>query len=101
MKDYDHVILWLDYFNKNLTKRKGRKIAKDTAIYDPTIEELTKASKRLGLTFTEEDINSNAKYPRRSFVRSGYLMIPKTEKKSNLLNQIVKKMHEIRSASKR
>jgi signal recognition particle subunit SRP19 len=101
MKDYDHVILWLDYFNKNLTKRKGRKIPKDTAIYDPTIEELTKASKRLGLIFTEEDINSNAKYPRRSFVRSGYLMIPKTEKKSNLLNQIVKKMHEIRSASKR
>jgi signal recognition particle subunit SRP19 len=101
LKDYDHVILWLDYFNKNLSKRKGRRIAKEVAIYDPTIEELTKASKRLGLTFTEEDINSNAKFPRRPFVRSGYLMIPKTEKKSNILNQIAKKMQENRNAGKR
>jgi signal recognition particle subunit SRP19 len=100
MKDYDHIILWLDYFNRNLSKRKGRKIAKNTAIYDPTIEELVKASKHLGLTFSEEDINSHAKHPRRPYVRSGYLMIPKTEKKSNLLNQIAKKMQEIRSASK-
>jgi signal recognition particle subunit SRP19 len=101
MKDYDHVILWLDYFNKNLSKRKGRRIAKEEAIYDPTIEELTKASKRLGLTFSEEDINPNAKFPRRPFVRSGYLMIPKTEKKSNILSQIAKKMQENRSARKR
>ena len=29
MKDYDHVVIWLDYFNKTLSRQKGRKVAKE------------------------------------------------------------------------
>ena len=100
MKDYGHVIIWLDYFNKNLSKRKGRRISKKLAIYDPTLEELSKASKDLNLAISDESTNNQARYPRRPYVRSGYLMLPKSEKKSNLLNQIAKKLQERRNASK-
>ncbi|SVB82347.1 uncharacterized protein METZ01_LOCUS235201, partial [marine metagenome] len=24
MKDYDHIVVWLDYFNKTLSRQKGR-----------------------------------------------------------------------------
>jgi signal recognition particle subunit SRP19 len=94
------LIIWLDYFNKNLSKRKGRRISKKLAIYDPTLEELSKASKDLNLAISDEDINNQARYPRRPYVRSGYLMLPKSEKKSNLLNQIARKLQERRNASK-
>jgi signal recognition particle subunit SRP19 len=46
----------LDYFNKNLSKRKGRRISKKLAIYDPTLEELSKASKDLNLAISDENI---------------------------------------------
>jgi signal recognition particle subunit SRP19 len=94
------VIIWLEYFNKNLSKRKGRRISKKLAIYDPTLEELSKASKDLNLAISDENINNQARYPRRPYVRSGYLMLPKSEKKSNLLNQIARKLQERRNASK-
>ena len=96
MKDYDHQIIWLDYFNKNLSRKKGRKVGRNLSVYDPTIQELIGASKTLELNFSDETINNQARYPRRSFVKSGYVMVSKSEKKSFLVNQIAKKMIEIR-----
>ena len=96
MKDYDHQIIWLDYFNKNLSRKKGRKVGKNTSVYDPTMEELIGASENLELDLSEENINNQARYPRRSFVKSGYIMISKKEKKSTVVNQIAKKMGETR-----
>jgi signal recognition particle subunit SRP19 len=96
MKDYDHQIIWLDYFNKNLSRKKGRKIGKNISVYDPTMQELIDASKTLELDLSEENINNQARYPRRSFVKSGYIMISKKKKKSTVVNQIAKKMIETR-----
>ena len=96
MKDYDHQIVWLDYFNKNLSRKKGRKVSKNISVYDPTMQELIGASKTLELDFSEEDINDQARYPRRAFVKSGYIMISKGDKKSSVINQIAKEMIEAR-----
>ena len=96
MKDYDHQIIWLDYFNKNLSRKKGRKVNKNISVYDPTMQELIGASKTLELDFSEEDLNNQARYPRRAFVKSGYIMISKSDKKSSVVNQIAKKMIEAR-----
>ena len=96
MKDYDYQIIWLDYFNKNLSRKKGRRVGKDAAVYDPTMQELIGASKTLELDVPEENINNQARYPRRSFVKSGYIMISKKEKKSSIVTQIAKKMIEAR-----
>jgi signal recognition particle subunit SRP19 len=96
MKDYDHQIIWLDYFNKNLSRKKGRKVGKNNSVYDPTMQELIGASKSLKLDLSEENINNQARFPRRSFVKSGYIMILKKEKKSAVVNQIAKKMVETR-----
>jgi signal recognition particle subunit SRP19 len=96
MKDYDHQIIWLDYFNKNLSRKKGRKVGKNNSVYDPTMQELIGASNSLKLDLSEENINNQARYPRRSFVKSGYIMISKKEKKSTVVNQIAKKMVETR-----
>jgi signal recognition particle subunit SRP19 len=96
MKDYDNQIIWLDYFNKNLSRKKGRKVSKNISVYDPTMQELIGASKTLELDFLEEDINNQARYPRRAFVKSGYIMILKKDKKSSVINQIAKEMIEAR-----
>ena len=96
MKDYDHQIVWLDYFNKNLSRKKGRKVSKNISVYDPTMQELIGASKTPELDFSEEEINNQARYPRRAFVKSGYIMISKRDKKSSVINQIAKEMIEAR-----
>jgi signal recognition particle subunit SRP19 len=94
LKDYEHVVLWLDYFNKNLKRRQGRKVKRDLAVFDPTVQDLVEAARAAGLQFSEQEINSDARFPRRSFVKSGYIMVAKKEgiKKSQIIDEVANKL---------
>ena len=98
MKDYDHVIIWTDYFNRNLSRRKGRKVSKDMAIFDPSIQELIDASKSAGFAVSVESTNETARFPRRSYVRSGYVMLAKkaSSKKSNIMLTLAERIAQNR-----
>ena len=90
MKDYDHIVIWLDYFNKTLSRKKGRRLPKDKCIFDPSLNELIESTKAAGLEPTETD--DQARYPRRSYVRSGYIMLEKKSSKTKVLNKISDKL---------
>ena len=49
MKDYDHIVIWLDYFNKTLSRQKGRRLQKEKCVFDPSLSELIESSKAAGL----------------------------------------------------
>ena len=53
MKDYEHVVIWLDYFNKTLPRHKGRRLEKEKCIFDPSLNELIDATKSAGLEIKE------------------------------------------------
>lgn len=99
MKDYDHVIVWTDYFNRNLSRRKGRKVSKDVAIFDPSVQELVDASKSAGFAVASDNTNETARFPRRPYVRSGYVMLEKNQnlKKSNIVITLAGKMMQNRA----
>ena len=99
MKDYDHVILWLDYFNRNLSRRKGRRVKRDKSVFDPSLLDLIDAAKAAGYNLTNEETNDQARYPRRAFVKSSYIMILKSNevKKSVTIRTIADKMVQKRS----
>lgn len=94
MKDYEHVVLWLDYFNKNLKRRQGRKVKRDQAVFDPTVQELAEATRAAGFQFSDQEVNNDARFPRRSFVKSGYVMVAKKEgvKKSQIISEVANKL---------
>ena len=90
MKDYEHVVVWLDYFNKTLPRNKGRKLSKEKCIFDPSLKELIEAAKAAQLELTESD--DKVRFPKRSFVRSGYIVLPKDGPKTKMLNKISEKL---------
>jgi signal recognition particle subunit SRP19 len=102
LKDYDHVVLWLDYFNKNLKRRQGRRVNHDQGVFDPTVQELADAARAAGFQLSDQEINSNARFPRRSFTRSGYVMVAKKEgiKKSQIIDAVADKLLRRRSPQK-
>jgi signal recognition particle subunit SRP19 len=101
MKDYDNVILWLDYYNKGLSRNKGRRIPKSLAIYDPLISELLEAAVSLGYDVPKDQINDNARFPRRPYIKSGYVMLSKNNVlKNKILKDIAGKMIQNRSKQK-
>jgi len=95
MKDYEHVVIWLDYFNKNLKKSKGRRLGLEKCVFDPSLKELMDATKDGGLEITESD--DKVRFPKRPFVRSGYVIVPKGSSKTKILNKISEKLVAKRS----
>jgi signal recognition particle subunit SRP19 len=94
LKDYEHVVLWLDYFNKSLKRRQGRKVKRDQAVFDPSVQELVDAARAAGFQLSDQEINIDARFPRRSFVKSAYVMVAKKEgtKKSQIVNAVADKL---------
>jgi signal recognition particle subunit SRP19 len=103
LKDYDHFIIWLDYFNKNLSRKKGRRIKRDMAVYDPSFCELFDAALEEGLDITLDHSNDHARFPRRPYVRSGYIMISKafSKQKSQVITLLSSKILLKRTKIKR
>ena len=90
MKDYEHVVIWLDYFNKTLPRNKGRKLPKEKCIFDPSLKELIEASKAAGLEPKETE--EQVRFPQRPYVRSGYIVLEKNATKINIMNKISNKL---------
>ena len=90
MKDYEHVVIWLDYFNKTLPRNKGRRLAKEKCIFDPSLKELIDAAKAAGFELTASD--EKVRFPKRPFVRSGYIVLTKGEPKTKVLTKISEKL---------
>jgi signal recognition particle subunit SRP19 len=95
MKDYEHVVVWLDYFNKNITKKMGRRVSREKSIFDPSLNELISAAKAAGLDPTET--NDQVRFPRRPYVRSAYIMLAKAQPKSKIISIISEKLVSRRS----
>ncbi len=95
MKDYEHVVIWLDYFNKTLPRNKGRRLGKNNCIFDPSLKELIDATKAAGFEISESD--DKVRFPKRPYVRSGYVVLPKGSSKTKILNKISEKLVAKRS----
>ncbi|MEM3437301.1 MAG: signal recognition particle subunit SRP19/SEC65 family protein [Nitrososphaerales archaeon] len=93
MKNYDSLILWLDYFNSNLKRSEGRRVPLSISIKNPTLDELVKAAKLAG--YNPKPFQ--AFYPKRALTPSGYIAVEKIKPKSVVLKEVSKALMMVRS----
>ncbi len=67
----------------------------EKCVFDPSLKELMDATKSSGLEITESD--DKVRFPKRPFVRSGYVIVPKGSSKTKILNKISEKLVQKRS----
>lgn len=99
MKEYNHVIVWLDYFNRVLTRSRGRRLGRDVCVPDPTMDNLVKAVKVAG--FSVAEAKSDARHPRRPYAMSGYVAVVKAAPKTRMLYRIAPKLARITREGKK
>ncbi|WP_305553420.1 signal recognition particle subunit SRP19/SEC65 family protein [Methanobrevibacter sp. V74] len=86
------ITVWPQYLNKNLTLKEGRKIAKVDAVKEPTLNDIERALKRLGLTHT---IQKEFSYPGKWYEKSGRALVEWDKTKLELIREVsleIKKM---------
>ena len=88
------ITIWPQYLDKNLTIKEGRKISKDDCVKEPSINEIEKALKRLGLKY---EIEKERAYPGKWYEKSGRVLVEWDKTKLELLREISLKIKEIRN----
>ena len=86
----DKYVIWPVYFDKSVSKLEGRKISKKNAVEKPSIEDIAKAAKSLGLNPVLE---KNVAHPARHWKKEGRVLIDKKDSKSKLLRQIANRLN--------
>ncbi|MCD6515115.1 MAG: signal recognition particle subunit SRP19/SEC65 family protein [Candidatus Asgardarchaeum sp.] len=97
MKKRDGYIIWPEYFDKNLSKRFGRKVPKNLAVENPKIEDLIKAVQRLKLDYKVEE----SSFPSVWWEKSGRLIVKYQGRKNELLKKIAKELKILTPKKKR
>lgn len=77
-------MIWPVYFDLNVSRRSGRKVAKELAVRNPTIDEIFTAAKKLGFN----PIMENKSYPARWWRKEGRILIDKKAKKSEIIKKV-------------
>jgi signal recognition particle subunit SRP19 len=92
LKEYDHLIIWLDYFNSTLSRAEGRRVPLDKAVKAPTLDELCQAASLLG--YTPKPFQ--ARHPKRSHIQSGYIAIEKKMNKTKVIYELAEALRNVR-----
>ncbi|MDO5848698.1 MAG: signal recognition particle subunit SRP19/SEC65 family protein [Methanobrevibacter sp.] len=91
-KDRD-IMIWPQYLNNNLSRCEGRKVSLEYAIKDPTVNEISRALKRLNIT---HNVEKDKAYPGKWYDKSGRVLSERTMDKNELLKQICIEIKAIR-----
>jgi signal recognition particle subunit SRP19 len=84
------IVLYPEYFNSKYSRAEGRRVPRKMAKKSPTVEEIEKAAKALGLSPVVEKDKS---YPRFWHKKRGRVLVRKTKmNKTELLKQIASKI---------
>ena len=88
------ITIWPQYLNKELSINEGRKIAKEDSVKEPTINDIERALKRLGLTF---ELEKDKSYPGKWYEKSGRALVEWEGTKLELIKEIRLKIKEMRN----
>ncbi len=88
------ITIWPQYLNKNLSLKEGRKIALEDCVKDPTMNEIEKALKRLGLKY---NIDKERAYPGKWYEKSGRALVEWEGTKLELIKEVSLKIKDIRN----
>ena len=88
------ITIWPQYLNKDLSLSEGRKIAKEDAVKEPTVNDIEKALKRLGL---EYEVQKEFSYPGKWYEKSGRILVEWEGTKLELIREVSSEIKEMRN----
>jgi signal recognition particle subunit SRP19 len=91
-------IIWPAYIDATLTRKYGRRIPKDMAVPNPTIEEMEAAAKELKMKYTVE---KGKKYPKTWFKSEGRIIIEETGRKTEIIKKLALTISKMRIEKQR
>ncbi|MCD6458657.1 MAG: signal recognition particle subunit SRP19/SEC65 family protein [Thermoproteales archaeon] len=91
--DKRFVVLWTVYFDKNKSRRYGRKLPISLSVEKPSLKDLEAALKSLKYNYAIEETK---KYPASWFDSTGRILVFTDKKKGILLKEVALKLKQLK-----
>lgn len=78
----DRIVLWPGYFNVKLSRKQGRRVPKESAVSDPTLDTLALAARNVGLSKMKRE--ADTQHPKRASQKEGRLWLSKKDLQATL-----------------
>ena len=88
------ITIWPQYLDKKLTLKEGRKIAKEYAVAEPSLSDIERAVKRLGL---QHSVQKEVSYPGKWYEKSGRVLVEWDGTKLELLREVSLEIKNMRN----
>jgi signal recognition particle subunit SRP19 len=88
------ITIWPQYIDKNLSLKEGRKISKEDAVSEPSINDVERSLKRLGLKYS---LQKEQAYPGKWYEKSGRALVEWEGTKLELLRKVSLEIKEMRN----
>lgn len=88
------ITIWPQYLDKDLTLKQGRKIAKEYAVKQPTLNEIERALKRLNLPHS---MQKEFSYPGKWYEKSGRVLVEWDKTKLELIREVSLEIKNMRN----
>jgi len=88
------IAIWPQYLDKKLSLSEGRKIAKEYAVSEPSLNEIERALKRLNLQY---NVQKEFSYPGKWYEKSGRVLVEWDKTKLELIREVSLKIKEMRN----
>ena len=96
MRKQDKAIVWPAYFDSKRTRQTGRRVPKSIAVHSPKISDIITAVSKIGFQY---EVNLEVSYPKKPWLKTGFLLVEKTGSKEKLISEIGKELFRIRNNS--
>jgi len=98
LRKQDKAIIWPAYFDLNKTRKEGRRVIKNFAVYSPKMLEIQEAVTKLGL---KHEAILGKGYPKTPWVKPGMLLVEKKGSKEQVINEISKHLLKMRAETQK
>ena len=88
-RDNTHYFVYPEYFDRALKRSEGRRLPLDSALENPTLDEIRLAAEKLNLDY---DVIKEGSYPRQWWNSRGLILVEKKDSKLSTLRNL---SHEI------
>ncbi len=97
LKKKDKLVLWPAYFDSTKTRLEGRRVPKNLGVPTPKLIELQEAVKQANF---EPEVIVDAKHPSVPWQKTGIILVPKGDSKTQILRRVAERLFKVRNRSR-
>lgn len=86
-REYNDMILWPEYFDSSISRKKGRRVSKELSVASPSCEDIFNVCRRLSLN---PELEKGRAHPSRWYDPKGRVKVMKKFSKSETIIKVAK-----------